>query len=369
MGGADTRAAGEDLTLPSLTVQFEKRFRNGPAIAIEWEQPADAYSVTVLFGPSGCGKTTALRCVAGLETPDRGVIRYGDDIWFDSERRRDLPPQHRGVGFLFQDYALFPHLTVAGNVGYADRRKVSDLLAAFDLVGLDDRYPYQISGGQQQRVALARSLAHRPRVLLLDEPLSALDTPTRDELRPRLRRLLADIGVPVVLVTHDRTEAISLADHVVVMDGGRSVQWGPVDEVFSRPADVAVARILGTETVQPGTIIGVADGLATVQVGPARLLAVATDSIDREVFVCIRGEDVALHRDGGEGSPRNQLAASVISLTPEGPLVRVALDCGFPLVALVTRPACADLGLQVGDHLTAAVKAPAVHLVPRSARS
>jgi molybdate transport system ATP-binding protein len=355
-----------------LTVRFDKRYRRGPTIAAEWEQPVDRYSVTVLFGPSGCGKTTALRCLAGLERPDAGFIRYGSETWFDAEQRIHLPPQRRRVGFLFQDYALFPHLSVAENVGYAVRRasrsQVAELLAAFELTGLEERYPAQISGGQQQRVALARALAARPRLLLLDEPLSALDAATRDELRPALRRLLAGFGVPVVLVTHDRTEAIALADRIVVMDRGRVLQGGTVDEVFSRPADPAVARILGTETVQPGVVLSVEDGLATVQVGTARVTAVPTAAdlpSEREVFVCIRGEDVALHRDGGEGSPRNRLAAVVQSLTPEGPLVRVGLDCGFPLVALVTRPACADLALQVGDRLTAAVKAPAVHLVPR----
>jgi molybdate transport system ATP-binding protein len=367
-----------------LEVTFEKRFPGGAAIAAAWEQPADTYSATVLFGPSGCGKTTALRCVAGLERPEAGSIRCGPDGWFDAERGIHLPPQRRGVVLLFQDYALFPHLTVRGNVTYplgrAERQRAPELLAAFDLIGLEGRYPNQISGGQQQRVALARALARRPRLLLLDEPLAALDTPTRDDLRPALRRMLAAFGIPVVVVTHDRTEAITLADQLIVMDRGRVMQRGPVDEVFSRPADLAVARIVGTETVQPGTIVGVEDGLATVQVGPARLVALAPPSQPspaagggqgggHEVFVCIRGEDVALHRAGGDGSPRNRLAAVVDSLTPEGALVRVGLDCGFRLVALVTRPACADLGLQVGDRLTAVVKAPAVHLIPRRDRS
>jgi molybdate transport system ATP-binding protein len=353
-----------------LAIQFEKRFPRGATITAEWEQPVNTYSVTVLFGPSGCGKTTALRSLAGLERPEAGRIRIGSETWFDAGQRIHWPPQRRGVGFLFQDYALFPHLTVGGNVAYslsrAERPRVSELLAALDLSGLENRYPNEISGGQQQRVALARALARRPRVLLLDEPLSALDTPTRDDLRPALRRMLAGIGVPVVMVTHDRSEAITLADQLIVMDRGRVIQRGPVDEVFSRPADLQVARIVGTETVQPGAIVAVEDGLATVQVGSARLLAVAPVASVQRVFVCIRGEDVALQRDGGEGSPRNRLAAVIESLTPEGPLVRVVLDCGFRLVALVTRPACTDLGLQVGDRLTAVVKAPAVHLIPRA---
>ncbi len=358
-----------------LEARFTKRFPSGVTVRAAWEQPAEDFAVTVLFGPSGCGKTTALRCLAGLERPDDGLIRCGAAVWFDAGQRIHLSPQQRGVGFLFQDYALFPHLTVAENVGYAlaglgraERfRRVSELLDALGLTGLEGRYPRQVSGGQQQRAALARALARHPRLLLLDEPLSALDGPTRERLRPELRRRLAGFGVPVVLVTHDRTEAMALADHLIVMDRGRVIQQGPVAEVCTCPADPAVARIVGTETVQPGEILDVADGLATVQVGRATLAALAPDAPGRAVFVCIRGEDVALLRGpGGESSPRNQLAAVVESLTWEGPLVRVGLDCGFPLVALVTRPACADLGLRVGDRLTALLKAPAVHLIPRS---
>jgi len=357
-----------------LEIRFEKRFPGGVSVAAEWEQPAARFSVTVLFGPSGCGKTTALRCLAGLLRPEAGTIRCGSDVWFDANRRVHQPPQRRGVGFLFQDYALFPHLTVAGNVGYAlaglsrkeRERQIADLLSAFGLTGLGDRYPHQVSGGQQQRVALARTLARRPRLVLLDEPLSALDGPTREELRPELRERLAEFRTPVVLVTHDRTEAMALADHLIVMDRGRVVQQGPPPDVFTRPADLAVARIVGTETVQPGQIVAVADGLATVEVGRAKVAAVAPGNSVREVFVCIRGEDVALQRgEVGDSSPRNRLAGVVDSLTCEGPLVRVGLDCGFPLVALVTRPACTELGLSVGDRLTAVLKAPAVHLIPR----
>jgi molybdate transport system ATP-binding protein len=357
-----------------LDVNFEKRFPGGVTVAAAWEQPAGAFSVTVLFGPSGCGKTTALRCLAGLLQPEAGTIRCGSEVWFDADRGVHRPPQRRGVGFLFQDYALFPHLTVSGNVGYAltglsrteREHRIGDLLETFGLAGLEDRHAHQISGGQQQRVSLARTLARRPRLLLLDEPLSALDGPTREELRPELRQRLAEFRTPVVLVTHDRTEAMALADHLIVMDCGRVVQQGPPADVFTRPAGLAVARIVGTETVQPGQIVAVADGLAMVQVGHVKVAAVAPANSEREVFVCIRGEDVALQRgEPGDASPRNRLAGVIDSLTWEGPLVRVGLDCGFPLVALVTRPACTELGLSVGDRLTAVLKAPAVHLIPR----
>lgn len=283
-------------------------------------------------------------------------------------------PQQRDVGYLFQDYALFPHLTVADNIGYglrdqsrADReRQVNEMLQLFELSGLETRRPSQISGGQQQRVALARVLVRRPKLLLLDEPLSSLDATLREQLRIELRRRLSQFQIPVIVVTHDRTEAIALSDQIVVMDGGRIRQAGSVQQVITRPTDLTVARIVGIETVAVGTVLRVEEGLATVQVGLAQLLAVAPPGAVRSVHVCIRGEDVAIQRGStGESSVRNHLPAVIQSLVPEGPLVRVALDCGFELTALVTRPACEELHLQVWDKVTANIKAPAIHLIPR----
>ncbi len=355
----------------TLTADFTKRFAGGAVIEAAFRCPAEGAGTTVLYGPSGCGKTTILRCLAGLEQPERGVIRCGAVTWFDAAAGVCLPPQRRGVGFLFQEYALFPHLTVAANIGYglarSERRRIAELLDLLQLTGLDERYPRQLSGGQQQRVALARALAPRPRLLLLDEPLSALDGPTREQLRGELRRLLATAATPAVLVTHDRVEAMALADQLIVLDAGKIRQAGPVHEVFSRPADLTVARIVGVETVEPGRVLRVADGLATVAVGRAELLAVAPDTPAVEVYVCIRAEEVVLQKDMAPTSARNRLAGRVVSLVPEGPLVRVGLDCGFALAALVTRPACDELHLREGDTVTVLLKAPAIHLLPRGA--
>lgn len=357
-----------------LTVDFEKRFAGGATIAAALRQPADRFSLTVLFGPSGCGKTTILRALAGLERPQRGTITFAGETWLNAERGIHRLPQQRDVGFLFQDYALFPHLHVAANIGFglralaadARRRRIDDLLRLFELDGLAERYPHQISGGQRQRAALARALARRPRLLLLDEPLSALDAGLRESLRGRLRRQLMEFGVPTVVVTHDRIEAIALADQVVVMREGRVLQSGTVEQVFSQPRDLETARIVGMEIVVPGEIVETHDGLATVRVGNASLTAVAPAQSVRMVFVCLKGEDVVLQRTSAEGSSaRNRLPAVVRNLTPEGPLVRVALDCGFELTALVTRPACDELRLQPGDAVTASFKAPAIHLIPR----
>jgi molybdate transport system ATP-binding protein len=356
-----------------LAADFEKPFPGGPVIRAALRMPADAFSVTVLFGPSGSGKTTVLRCLAGLERPARGFIRFGGETWFDAARGLSLPPQQRDIGYVFQEYALFPHLTVARNLGYGlgglpageRSRRVAEMLDLLGLYGLEGRYPARLSGGERQRVALGRALVRRPRLLLLDEPLSALDAPTREQLRRELRRLLAALRVPALLVTHDRVEALALGDRVVVLDGGRVCQSGPVAEVFSRPADLTVARVVGVETVEAATVLEIKDGLAAVAVGRARLVALAGDMAPGEAYVSIRAEDVILERGAAAGSARNRLPARVLGLMPEGPMVRVSLDCGFPLAALVTGQACAELGLCEGDEIAALIKAPAVHLIPR----
>ncbi|HEX7708335.1 MAG TPA: ABC transporter ATP-binding protein [Thermoanaerobaculia bacterium] len=358
----------------TLIASFTKRFPRA-TIRGELNQPALRHTVTVLFGPSGCGKTTVLRCLAGLETPEEGTIRFGSETWFDAAHRIRLTPQQRGIGFVFQDYALFPHLTVAGNVGYglgqmsaAERRKrVHELLERFDLTAQSAQHPSQLSGGQQQRAALARALASRPRLLLLDEPLSALDAALREQLRGELRHLLAACEVPVLLVTHDREEALVLGDELMVMSDGVVRQTGPVLDVFNRPADAEVARIVRVENLQPGRVISVSEGLATIEVGTARLIGLATSTAASDVWVSIRGEEVVLQRDGSvTSSVRNSFPARVVAVHPGSPLARVELDAGFPLFAFVTRPACEDLDLRPGVTVTALIKAPAVHLVPRS---
>ena len=357
-----------------MIIQIEKTFPGRPGIDCTLELPAEG-AVTVLFGPSGAGKTTILRCLAGLERPDRGTIRFGDETWFDSASAIDLPPQKRRVGLLFQDYALFPHLTVAANVAYglaglpaADRRRrVAETLAMLRLDGFAERRPPQLSGGERQRVALARALAPHPRVLLLDEPLSALDAPTRESVRSDLRRLLTGLSRPTLLVTHDRIDALALGDRIAVISEGRLRQVGAIEDVFSRPADLGVARAVGVESVLHARVVDrPSDGLVTVQVGPAVLTAVDPGGIDGAVFACIRAEDVVLERGPtGQVSARNRLEGTVTAVTPEGPLVRIRLDCGFALSALVTRQACRDLGIVEGEVLTAFVKTPSVHLIAR----
>jgi molybdate transport system ATP-binding protein len=235
-----------------LNAEFERRFVAGPTIQVALRQPVASFSVTALIGPSGCGKTTVLRCLAGLDVPQSGRISFGDELWFDGPGSIFERPQKRGIGYLFQEYALFPHLTAFDNIAFglsqmekkAVRRRIGDLMSLLQLSGLEARYPHELSGGQQQRVALARTVAPRPRLLLLDEPLSALDTPTRSELRQELRRVLAEWSIPTIVVTHDPAEVVALADHMLVLFEGRVRQQGAVEQLFAHPCDADVARIV-----------------------------------------------------------------------------------------------------------------------------
>jgi molybdate transport system ATP-binding protein len=351
-----------------LACTCRKRLASGFTLEIELQVPLDSPRVTVLFGPSGSGKTTLLRLLAGLEQPDEGVIRFRGEPWFDSSATVSLPPQRRRAGFLFQDYALFPHLTVQRNVefGARDPRKAGEWLERFGLAPLAGRLPRSLSGGEQQRVALARALAAQPDLLLLDEPLSALDAATRVRLRYELRRELIAVGVPSVIVTHDRAEALALGDSIAVLIGGRIRQMGPIEEVFRHPADVAVAESVGVENVLPGEVVARESGLATVRTGSAYLECV--DSGDSGyVFACIRAEDVTLAPGAAAGafSARNRLCGHIRSVLREGALARVEIDCGVPLFAMVTAQSASDLHLQPGDPVCAIVKATTIHLVPR----
>ena len=369
-----------------IVARFEKRFHAGPTIRfkdlrIPLVVPPSAGSktshlLTVVFGPSGAGKTTLLRCLAGLERPDNGTIRFDSEVWFDRAQPIFIPPQKRNIGYLSQDYALFPHLTTGQNIAYGLRSRsraerearVSELVRMLELTGIEKRLPRELSAGQQQRVALARAVARRPRLLLLDEPLSALDAPTRGRLRSELRRSLLQLGIPALLVTHERSEALALGDNLIVMENGAVLQCGPVQDVFSRPQSVAVAEIVAMETVQPGRVVEFKENLVTVEVGMARLTALGQElpTGAADVFVCIRGEDVILMKGADQpASPRNHLPATITAITPEGPIMRVSLDCGFALSALLTRQASEEMALQPKARVWVLIKAPNVHLIPR----
>ncbi len=360
----------------ALTVDCRKTFPGRFTTAAQLVLPLDHPRVLILFGPSGSGKTTLLRCLAGLEWPDEGRIQFGSTTWIDVAANIRISPQARRIGYMPQDYALFPTHTVTGNIEYglsdlpteARRERVRELLALLQLQGLEQAKPAQLSGGQQQRVALARAIARRPQLLLLDEPLSALDAPTRSRLSGELRALLIQLHIPSVVVTHDWAEALTLGDTIAVMNAGQVLQVGSPQEVFSRPANAEVAQIVGIETVVQGLVVANDNGLATVSVNGTTLKSLGADVSGSAVYVCIRADDVLLEQAGsGITSARNHLSGLVTEILPQGVLVTVTVDCGFSLRAMITRGAREDLGLERGSTVVAAIKAGAVHLVPRSA--
>jgi len=356
-----------------LVASFRKAHSATVDVQADFELESGAGQIMALFGPSGSGKTTILRCLAGLERPQHGFIRFDAETWFDSAKHVHLPPQRRQLGYVSQEYGLFPHLTVEQNIRFGmhpaavdGRGRVQALLDRVRLAAMGGRFPSQLSGGERQRVALARVLARNPRLILLDEPLAALDLPLRDPMRHELRTFLRSLDVPSVIVTHDRVDALAIADRMLVLSGGRIRQIGSVHEVFSRPADVAVAASVGVETVVPGEVVGLVDGLATIRAGDAQVRAVHSVAIGGPVFVCIRAEDVTLESSLHDGtSARNRWIGRVTSVQPEGAVVRVTIDCGFSLTALLTRPAQEELRVAAGETIAAVVKATAIHLIAR----
>jgi molybdate transport system ATP-binding protein len=349
-------------------IDIARAFPGGPSL--RFELTLRPTGTTVLFGPSGAGKTTLLRLLAGLDRPDRGRIEFAGATWFDRESGVNVTPQKRRVGYVTQEPALFPHLSVADNAGFGvpvpERpTRVPKLLILMGVGHLAGRYPHELSGGQKQRVALARAVAARPALLLLDEPLSALDAVSREALRRDLGRFLRAVSLPVVLVTHDRTEALALGDEAALIAEGRVLQQGPIAEVFSRPASLEAARVVGIEAVVPARVTGRSEGLVTLDASGVALTALDPGIDVTEVFACIRAEEVILEPGHAPTSARNRLSATVTAVHLEGALVRVDLHCGFPFAAFITRAALRELKLTEGANVSAVIKAPAVHLVPR----
>ncbi len=305
--------------------------------------------IVILFGASGAGKTTVLRCIAGLE-PSAGRIVFDNESW------SSMPPQKRPVGCMFQEYALFPHLIVRDNIRYGLRRlpvadqtkRVEEAAAMLRIAELLERRPSELSGGEQQRVALARALVREPKLLLLDEPFSALDDGTRDHVRFEVAGLLRSLRIPTVVVTHDWVDALALGDEMIVLNRGRVLQTGLPQDVLTRPEHPEVAAAVGVETVVVGRPKSRTAGVVLLQVGAAEL--VAADRSGDEFYVCIRAEDVTLERGRAEqSSARNHLKGTIREILPAGILVKVAVDVGFSLVAFVTRQAVQDLSLSEGS--------------------
>jgi putative spermidine/putrescine transport system ATP-binding protein len=318
-----------------------------------------------LLGPSGCGKTTALRLVAGFDRPDAGsIIVDGKDVTHVSPSKRDM-------GMVFQAYSLFPNMTASQNVEFglkirgqhrSDRHKrVGELLELVGLGEAGNRYPHQLSGGMQQRVALARALAIEPRVLLLDEPLSALDAKVRLQLREEIRRIQLELGITTLYVTHDQEEALSISDHVAVMYNGRIEQMGSPAEMYSAPATPFVAEFIGTMNRLEATVVD--GGSGTVDHRGATLTVNAARDRQRgdRVLVLVRPETVELAAANGEGGP-NTLVGEVITQTFLGPVTRLKIfGPGADLIADL--PTAKAATLPVGTRVTATLPAEGARLL------
>jgi molybdate transport system ATP-binding protein len=312
-----------------------------------------------LVGPSGAGKTTTLRAIAGLLRPDRGRIVLGGRPWLDTDVGLDLPPERRRVGLLFQEYALFPHLSVRHNVAFGGRHRADELLERFRITGLAGARPATLSGGERQRVALARALARDPEVLLLDEPLAALDAYTRAHVRGELRDLLRELALPTLIVTHDFEDAATLADRVGVVVRGRLLQLDRPAELVARPASPFVASFTGanllTGTASPGP-----DGLTAVALDGG-FSALTTDEGRGRAALAVYPWEISLARDAPDDSAVNHVRAPIASLVQLGNRVRVRVG---PLAAEVTSASAERLHLREGEVVVASFKATAARLLP-----
>lgn len=331
--------------------------------------------VTAVLGPNGSGKTTALKAVAGLHTLSGGHVRVAGETWADHDRRRHLPPEARSVGMVLADPLLFPHLSLLDNVAYgprsrgmprrAARERSGEELARVGLADLAARRPDQVSQGQAQRAALARALATDPAVLLLDEPLSALDPQTRSATRAELAHRLREYDGVTVLVTHDALDALTLGDRLVFLEDGRTAQTGTPTEVIARPRSPYVAGVVGLNLLR-GTLAPGPDSALDLGDGERLVLAEAPDGVRHgdQVWATVAPEAVALFTQRPQTSARNLWPLTVTAVTVTGPRARIHLAGAVPLVAEVTLGAVAQLGLVAGREVWASVKATEVTAYP-----
>ncbi|MBA2764021.1 MAG: ABC transporter ATP-binding protein [Thermoleophilaceae bacterium] len=340
------------------------------SIELDVEIDVEPGARLALVGPSGAGKSSVLRIVAGLLCPDAGTVRLAGRAWLDTVAGVDCAPEQRSCGYLFQDYALFPRMSALGNVAYPirtgsrrqRRSRAGTLLDQFGLAGLARRRPAELSGGERQRVALARALAREPEVLLLDEPLSALDARSRAAASRELRTVVSSLGVPTIVVTHDFVEAAQLADRIAVIEAGSVVQHGTPAELAARPASAFVADLAGANVLS-GTSRA---GGAILLDGGARIVSTC-DAPAGPVTATVFPWEIALEPEGFEpgGSQMNNLSARVESIAPVGGRVRVGLSAGQPLAAEVSPASVQRLGLAPGVSVVATWKATATRVLER----
>ena len=332
---------------------------------------AEEGELLCLLGPSGCGKTTLLRLIAGVEDADEGTVT------FDGRPLGNMPPQERGFGLMFQDLALFPHMDVFGNVAFGLRMKrlpktvvrerVGELLALVDMADYGRRKVHQLSGGERQRVALARALAPAPRLLMLDEPLGALDRALRDTLQAQVRAILKEVGVTSIYVTHDRDEAFAMADRLVFMNQGRIVQTGVPEDVFGAPGDEFVARSLGFKNILPGVVVS-RGGFVQIACALGSVFAhgrqASEPSDGEEVLLLIEEKGIRLYRAPYDGPPaRNVLTGRVAERVFRGTDYELKVQVGQVSLSCLTSPDPLSKQLQPGQEVSLVIDPEAIKML------
>jgi molybdopterin-binding protein len=336
-----------------------------------------------LVGPSGCGKTTTLNIVAGLCQPDEGSVVI-DDVLFngmDGKRLVHVNPSERKVGYVFQEYALFPHMTVSNNISYGMKarhrsekevkERTRTLLQFVGLLDHAQHYPPQLSGGQKQRIALARALAIDPDVLLLDEPLAALDPRTRQSLRTDLKKMLGTLEVTSIYVTHELAEAYTISDKIAVMGPGRIEQTGHRDEIFAKPNSEFVAQFLG-ENVFNGKVIDTSGPSPTIEINGIEISARIPAEANESVLVTLRPEDIALSSEVGttnsewNGSKYNNLNGTIVEIVRMRSVAEVTVDVGFLVKSMITSNSLEELGLREGERVQIHFKRDSLGVLPIS---
>lgn len=361
---------------PALAARLRKCYTEAGGFALDIDLSIPA-GFTILFGASGAGKTTLLDCIAGLATPDAGTILAGSQLFFDDEARVNLAVAKRNVGYVFQDLALFPHLTVAANIAYgldrfpaSDReRRIAAILDAFHICELRHRRPREISGGERQRVALARSLVTDPCILLLDEPLAALDAPTKARILDDLRAWNEAHRIPILYVTHSREEVFALGEKVVILERGRVLAQGTPHDVMSAPRQETVAQLVGFENIFDATVLAAHEDRGTMT---CRL---AGDKVELEtplvradpgsnLRIGIRAGDILLAVQPPEGlSARNLLPGKVTSVARRDVIIAARVDVGVEMEVHLTLAARDALELAPGREVWLVVKTHSCHLM------
>ncbi len=359
-----------------LYVDIKKQFESNGQVSLSLDTSFTAKDgITVLYGPSGSGKTTILRAIAGIVSPDQGLIKLDEQVYFDSVKNVNLPIQKRKVGFVFQDYSLFPHLTAVENLAYgmgagtqkARKERAQELLSLLSVEYTALRYPRELSGGEQQRIALARALAANPSILLLDEPLSAVDIGTRSRLLERIVTVQKNSGIPFIYVTHNQAEAVHLGNNLLLLYKGRIVQEGKPVDVFNAPETLSAARVVGTDNVFPGSIVehNKAEGITIVNVNGCRLETSYNPlPAGTRVTVGIRSEDIIVSCERPiRTSARNVLEVSIKKILIGDESAELIAFCGVDFKVSVTSGTIKALDLKQSDNVFLLIKARACHFL------